>query len=49
MINEIPTLLARHMPGYEIRSMRALGEGLDNAAFEVNVGRVGTNTGGRKT
>jgi aminoglycoside phosphotransferase (APT) family kinase protein len=29
-------LLARHLPGHDVRSVRALGEGLDNAAYEVN-------------
>jgi hypothetical protein len=33
---EIRTLLARRLPGYEVRSVRGLGEGLDNAAHEVN-------------
>ena len=36
MIGEIHTLLARHMPGHEIRSIIRLGEGLDNVAYEVN-------------
>jgi aminoglycoside phosphotransferase (APT) family kinase protein len=36
MKGEIRTLLARRLPGYEVRSVRALGEGLDNAAHEVN-------------
>jgi len=29
-------LLARHLPGHEARSVVALGEGLDNAAYEVD-------------
>src|SRR5215207_7390146 len=36
MTDEIRALLARHMPGYEIMSVTGLGEGLDNAAYEVN-------------
>ena len=36
MTDEIQTLLARHLPGYEVRSVRALGEGLNNAVREVN-------------
>lgn len=36
MIDEIRTLLARNLPEYEIRSVTGLGEGLDNAAHEVN-------------
>jgi hypothetical protein len=36
MKGEIRTFLARRLPGYEVRSVRALGEGLDNAAHEVN-------------
>lgn len=36
MTSEIRTLLAHHLPGYGVRSVRALGEGLDNAAHEVN-------------
>jgi len=34
--DEIRALVARHLPGYEVRSVAALGEGLDNAAHEVN-------------
>ncbi len=34
MIDEIRALLARHLPGYEVRSVARLGEGLDNAAYE---------------
>ena len=33
---EIRASLARHLPGYEVRSVGRLGEGLDNAAYEVN-------------
>ena len=36
MIDEIRTLLTRHLPGYEVRSVAKLGEGLDNVAYEVN-------------
>src|SRR3712207_1301678 len=36
MTDEIRTLLAHHLPGYEVRSVAGLGEGLDNAAHEVN-------------
>lgn len=36
MKDKIETLLARHLPGYEVRSVTVLGEGLDNAAHEVN-------------
>jgi aminoglycoside phosphotransferase (APT) family kinase protein len=34
--SEIRALLARHLSGYEVRSVAKLGEGLDNAACEVN-------------
>lgn len=36
MRGEIRTLLARHLPGYEVQSLAGLGEGLDNAVYEVN-------------
>lgn len=36
MTDEIRELLRRHLPGYEVRSVRVLGGGLDNAAFIVN-------------
>ncbi|MEV4457264.1 aminoglycoside phosphotransferase family protein [Microbispora sp. NPDC049633] len=36
MTEEIIRLLARHLPGYEIGSVERLGEGQDNAAYEVN-------------
>ena len=36
MRGEIVALLARHLPGYEVRSVATVGEGLDNAAYEVN-------------
>lgn len=36
MIDETRALLARHLPGYEVRSIVKVGEGLDNAAYEVN-------------
>jgi predicted Ser/Thr protein kinase len=29
-------LLTRHLPGYEVRSVARLGEGLDNTAYEIN-------------
>jgi len=34
--DEIRALLARRLSGYEVRSISRLGEGLDNAAYEVN-------------
>jgi aminoglycoside phosphotransferase (APT) family kinase protein len=34
--DEIRALLVHHLPGYEVRSITRLGEGLDNAAYEVN-------------
>ena len=36
MTEEIRTLLARHLPGHKVRRVAALGEGLENAAFEVD-------------
>ncbi|MEV7968538.1 aminoglycoside phosphotransferase family protein [Sphaerisporangium sp. NPDC088356] len=36
MIEEIRALLARHLPGREVRSITKLGEGLDNVAYEVD-------------
>ena len=36
MRGEIRALLARHLPGYEVQSLARLGEGLDNAVYEVN-------------
>ena len=36
MTDEIQTLLARHLPGHKVRRVSGLGEGLDNAAFEVD-------------
>jgi hypothetical protein len=36
MTEEIRTLLARHLPGHKIRCVTGLGEGLDNATFEVD-------------
>ncbi len=36
MTEEIRALLARHLPGHKVRRVAALGEGLDNAAFEVD-------------
>jgi aminoglycoside phosphotransferase (APT) family kinase protein len=36
MTQQIRTLLARHLPGYEVWSVTEAGEGLDNAAREVN-------------
>jgi len=29
-------LLGRHLPGYEVRPIIRLGEGSDNATYEVN-------------
>jgi aminoglycoside phosphotransferase (APT) family kinase protein len=34
--DEIRALLGRHLPGYEVRFITRLGEGLDNAAYELN-------------
>ncbi len=36
MVDGIRASLARHLPGYEVRSMVGLGEGSDNVAYEVN-------------
>jgi aminoglycoside phosphotransferase (APT) family kinase protein len=36
MTDEIRTLLRRNLPGYEVWSVTEAGEGLDNAAHEVN-------------
>ena len=36
MTDEIRALLARHLPGYEVRSLGRLGEGLDHVSYEVN-------------
>jgi aminoglycoside phosphotransferase (APT) family kinase protein len=36
VVDEIRALLAHHLPGYEVHSMAGLGEGSDNAAYEVN-------------
>ena len=36
MTDEIRALLARHLPGHKVRCVTGLGEGLDNAAFEVD-------------
>lgn len=36
MVDEIRALLAHHLPGYEVHSMAGMGEGSDNAAYEVN-------------
>jgi aminoglycoside phosphotransferase (APT) family kinase protein len=35
-MDEIHTLLGRHLPGYEVRAITRLEEGSDNAAYEVN-------------
>jgi aminoglycoside phosphotransferase (APT) family kinase protein len=35
-MDEIRAVLGRHLPGYEVRSITRLGEGLNNAAYEVN-------------
>ena len=40
MVDGICASLARHLPGYVVRSMVRLGEGSDNAAYEVNGERV---------
>jgi aminoglycoside phosphotransferase (APT) family kinase protein len=34
--DEIRAFLARHLPGYEVRSLAKLGEGSDNVVYEVN-------------
>lgn len=36
MLDVVRASLARGLPGYEIRSLAGLGEGLDHAAYEVN-------------
>ncbi|GAA3215864.1 phosphotransferase family protein [Nonomuraea helvata] len=36
MNGDIRTLLSRHLPDYRVRSVRPLGEGLDNMVYEVN-------------
>ncbi|GAA3440887.1 phosphotransferase family protein [Planomonospora venezuelensis] len=36
MFDEIGALLARHLPGHEIRSVVLLGEGWDNVVYEVD-------------
>ena len=36
MTDEIRALLARCLPGYEVRSLGRLGEGLDHVSYEVN-------------
>ncbi|GAA1627290.1 hypothetical protein GCM10009733_025040 [Nonomuraea maheshkhaliensis] len=36
MTGDIQALLARHLPGYRVRSVRRLGTGLDNYVSEVN-------------
>jgi aminoglycoside phosphotransferase (APT) family kinase protein len=36
LTNEIHALLLRHLPGSEIQSIAKVGEGLDNAVYEVN-------------
>jgi hypothetical protein len=36
VVEGIRASLARHLPGYEVRSMVGLGEGSDNVAYEVN-------------
>jgi hypothetical protein len=33
---EIRGLVTTHLPGYQIRSVALLGEGLDNIVYEVN-------------
>ncbi|MFC4013587.1 phosphotransferase family protein [Nonomuraea purpurea] len=36
MTGDIRTLLSRHLPGYRVRTVRRLGQGLDNLVYEVN-------------
>ena len=36
MSDEIPALLTRHLPGYEVRSVAELGGGLENVVYQVN-------------
>ena len=36
MIEAVRASLARHLPDVEVRSITALGEGMDNVAYEVN-------------
>lgn len=36
MTDRIVRILARHLPAYEVRTVERLGEGQDNAAYEVN-------------
>lgn len=36
MTDEIRAPLSRHLPGYGVRFIAGLGEGTDNAAYEVN-------------
>jgi aminoglycoside phosphotransferase (APT) family kinase protein len=36
VIGDIRALLARHLPGYEVRSIAESGHGLDNVVYEVN-------------
>ncbi|MEQ4718173.1 aminoglycoside phosphotransferase family protein [Nonomuraea sp. B19D2] len=36
MNGDIRTLLSRHLPDYRVRSIRPLGQGLDNMVYEVN-------------
>lgn len=36
MTGDIRALLARHLPGYRVETVTLSGEGLDNAAYEVN-------------
>jgi hypothetical protein len=36
VMDKIRTVLPHHLPGYEVRSITRLGEGLDYAAYEVN-------------
>ncbi|MET7464851.1 aminoglycoside phosphotransferase family protein [Nonomuraea sp. NPDC005501] len=36
MIADIRALLARHLPGHEVRSVVRLGQGLDNVVYEVD-------------
>ncbi|MGW5162997.1 phosphotransferase family protein, partial [Nonomuraea wenchangensis] len=36
MTGDIRALLARHLPGYQVDSVRPLGRGLDHTVHEVN-------------
>ncbi|WP_162606510.1 phosphotransferase family protein [Jiangella asiatica] len=36
VVSEVRTVLARHLPGYDVRSVTRLGAGLGNVAYDVN-------------